>query len=133
MSPSLSFAGVAGSIISWVLFHSVIFGYHPNAKRIQPQRGICNLAIVAVMVAVWIPLLRVILGPILAKATAAGIPFDISALSMFYSLHVVAILLVVHVLFWFKMPYAPPGPPIGPEEVPPGVQVTPAGEINKGL
>lgn len=130
MNPSFSFAGVAGSIIGWVLFHSAIFGYYPNAKHIQPQRGIYNLAVVAVMVVIWIPLLRVVLGPILAKASAAGIPFDISIISMLYTLHVVAILLVAHSLFWFKMPYAPPGPPIGPEEIPPGVQECPSSEVN---
>ncbi len=133
MGPSFSFAGVAGSIIGWVLFHSVIFGYHPNAKRIQPQRGIYNLAVVAVMVVIWVPLLRIILVPILAKASAAGIPFDISIISMLYTLHVVAILLVVHILFWFKMPYAPPGPPIGPEEIPKGARISLSGEINQKL
>jgi len=119
MSPSVSFAAVAGSIIGWTLFHSIIFGYHPNAKYAQPVRGIYNLIIVAVMTAIWIPLLRCILQPVLAKATAAGLPFDISSVGVFYTLHVVAILLLVHNFFWLKAPLTPPGPPLGPEEIPP--------------
>lgn len=119
MSPTVSFAAVAGSIIGWTLYHTVIFGYHPNAKHIQPKRGIYNLIIVAVMVAIWIPLLRFILSPVLAKASAAGLPFDISMISVFYTLHVVAIILLLHNFFWLKVPLTPPSPPIGPEETPP--------------
>jgi len=74
---------------------------------------------VAVMVAIWIPVLRVILSPILVKASAAGLPFDISMISVFYTLHVVAIVLLVHNFFWLKALLTPPNPPIGPEEVPP--------------
>jgi hypothetical protein len=123
LSPSFSFGAVAGSIIGWVLFHSFVFGYHPNTKHIQPKRGIYNMIIVVIAVAIWIPLLKVILAPIAAKVVVAGVPvppFDISVLSMLYTLHVVAILAVVHSLFWFKMPFTPLGPPIGPEEIPPG-------------
>ncbi len=122
LSPSFSFGAVAGSIIGWVLFHSFIFGYHPNAKYIQPKRGIYNLIIVFIAVVIWIPLLKVILAPMVAKVIVAGVPvppFDISVLSMLFTLHVVAILAVGHSLFWFKMPCSPLGPPIGPEEIPP--------------
>lgn len=116
MSPTFSFAALGGSIIGWTLFHSVVFNYYPNAKYIQPQRGIYNLITVAILVVIWIPLLRVILSPILAKASAAGLPFDISVISVFYTLHVVAVLLLVHNFFWLKVPFEPPNPPIGPEE-----------------
>lgn len=129
MSPTMSFAAVAGSIIGWTLFHTIIFGYHPNTKYAQPKRGIYNLIIVAVMTAIWIPLLRIILSPVLAKAAAAGLPFDISTISVFYTLHVVAVLLLLHNFFWLKAPLTPPSPPIGPEEIPP-IQA-PGPEIDK--
>lgn len=124
LDPSFSFAAVGGSIIGWVLYHSFVFGYHPNAKHIQPKRGIRNMIIVIIAVIIWIPLLRLILAPIEANVAAAGVPvppFDISVLSMLYTLHTVAILIVAHTLFWFKMPFTPMAPPIGPEEVPPNL------------
>ena len=117
MSPTFSFAAIGGSIIGWTLFHSTVFNYYPNAKYIQPQRGVFNLIIVAILVVIWIPLLRVILAPIFAKASAAGLPFDISTISVFYTLHVVAVLLLIHNFFWVKVPFEPPGPPIGPDEI----------------
>lgn len=119
MSPTFSFAAIGGSIIGWALFHSAIFGYYPNAKYIQPKRGVYNLIVVVILVIIWIPLLRLILSPILANVSAAGLPFDISVIFVFYTLHLVAALLLAHNFFWLKIPFAPPGPPIGSEEVPP--------------
>jgi len=118
MSPTFSFGAIAGSIIGWTLFHSLFFGYYPNAKYPQPIRGLYNLLIVAICVVIWIPLMRLILSPILAKVVAAELPFDISAVSVFFTLHVLAIIGLAHNFFWLKMPFIPPAPPIGPEEVP---------------
>lgn len=133
-SPPFSFGAVAGSIIGWVLFHSFVFGYYPNAKHIQPKRGLNNMIIVVIAVVIWIPLLKIILAPIVANLIAAGVPvppFDISVVSMLYTLHVVAILAVMHSLFWFKMPFTPLGPPIGPEEIPPGINEISPPDIKK--
>ena len=118
MSPSFSFGALGSSIIGWTLFHSTIFGFYPNATHIQPVRGIYNLVIVAIMVIIWIPLLRIILSPILIKTAAAGLPSDISLISVLYTLHVLAILVLVHNFFWLKTPFTAPSSPIGPEEIP---------------
>lgn len=116
MSPTFSFGALGGSIIGWTLFQNAIFGFYPNVKRVQPERGIYNLIVVAIMVIIWIPLLRTILSPIMAKATAAGLPVDISLVAVLYTLHVLAILVLAHNFFWLKVPFAAPGPPPGPEE-----------------
>lgn len=128
LPPTVSANAIAGSIIGWTLFHSVIFGYYPNAKHIQPKRGIYNLIVVAILVVVWIPLLRIILSPVLANVQAAGLPFDISTVSVFYTLHVVAVILLVHNFFWLRVPFSIPSPPLGPEEIPASVPL-----VNSGL
>lgn len=119
LSPTFSFAAVAGSIIGWTLFHSVVFGFYPNAKYIQPRRGFYNIFVELVLVIIWIPLLRLILAPILAKAVEAGLPFDINAISVFFTLHVLAPVCLVHNFFWLRTPLDPPPAPLGPEQLPP--------------
>ncbi|WP_347488645.1 hypothetical protein ABDB91_15785 [Desulfoscipio sp. XC116] len=123
MSPSSSWAILGGSIIAMVLFQATAFAYFPNIKQIQPKRGIYNLIVVAAMVAIWIPLLRFIMTPVLAKANAAGVACDISNMIINLPLNLLCIILMLHSSFWFKMPYAPSGPPIGPEEIPPEGEV----------
>lgn len=119
MSPSFSWAILGGSIIAMILFQATAFEYFPNIKQIQPKRGLYNLIVVAIMVAVWIPLLWFIMMPVLAKANAAGVACDISTMIINLPLNVLSIILMLHSSFWFKMPFTPPGPPLGPEEIPP--------------
>ncbi|TCX51682.1 hypothetical protein C1I36_04950 [Dehalobacter sp. 14DCB1] len=135
LDPTFSWAAIGGGIISWSFFHSAFFGFFPNEKYIQPKRGIYNLIIVAIMVAIWIPLGRVLLAPILAKASLAGIPFDLSVMTLIYSLHLIAVLLTVHTFFLFKYPFSIPRPPIGPEEILPSgyKQVITANQENQNI
>jgi len=122
MSPTFSFGAIGASMIGWSLIHAVGFEMFPFAGYIQPKRGVLNFLLEEVLLtAVWIALLRVILAPLLTKVQAAGFGeiFDINALTAFYTLHVVAVVLLLHQFFFMRAPLSIPGPPLGPEEVPP--------------
>ncbi len=115
MSPTFSFAAVAGSIIGMQNFHGAIFGYYPFQKFTQPKRGICNFLTEIVLAFVWIALLRVLMQPIAAKVQAAGLPFDINVVSVLYTLHFIALLTLIHNFYFLRAPLPPSGPPPAPE------------------
>ncbi len=115
MSPTFSFAAVAGSIIGMQNFHGAIFGYYPFLKFKQPVRGICNFFTEIALAFVWIALLRLLMQPILAKVQAAGLPFDINVISVLYTLHFIALLTLIHNFYFLRAPLPPSGPPPAPE------------------
>jgi len=120
LSPTFSFGAIGASAIGWSLMHAVAFEMAPFAKYIQPKRGVLNFILEeVVLVAVWIVALRIILQPINAKLVATGMPFDINFLSAWFTLHVVAVILLIHQFFFMRTPLSIPAPPLGPEEVPP--------------
>ncbi|SEM11301.1 hypothetical protein SAMN04489760_104115 [Syntrophus gentianae] len=119
LSPTFSSSAIGASMIGWSLMHSVAFEMAPFAKYIQPKRGVlCFILEEIVVTAIWICLLLVILKPIAAKSAAAGLPFDIYQVSAFYTLHVVAVILLIHQFFFMRAPLSIPGPPLGPEQLP---------------
>lgn len=115
MSPTFSFAAVAGSIIGMQNFHGAIFGYYPFLKFKQPLRGICNFFTEIALALVWIALLRVLMQPIVVKVQAAGLPFDINVVSVLYTLHFIALLTLIHNFYFLRAPLPPSGPPPSPE------------------
>lgn len=133
ISPTFSFGAVGASMIGWSLMHSVAFEMNPFAKFIQPKRGFLNFLLEEIVItAVWIVLLRIILMPIMprfiAGQKALGMPpgaMDINMLSAFFTLHVVAVVLLIHQFFFMRTPLSIPGPPLGPEELPPGMPPAP--------
>src|SRR3954469_14248508 len=115
---SASFSqAIGGSLVGWTLFYSTLLAYYPFTKYTQPKRGIYSLIGIAVLVLMWIPLLHWILSPVYEKSHAAGIPFDLATLTIFYTLHIIPVLALVHNFFWSRIPFQPAGAPIGPEEV----------------
>jgi len=44
---------------------------------------------------------------------------DINLVTAFFTLHVTAIVLLIHNFFYMRVPLSIPGPPLGPEEIPP--------------
>lgn len=115
MSPTFSFAAVAGSIIGMQNFHGAIFGYYPFLKFKQPVRGICNFFTEIVLAGIWIGLMRMLMPPIVAKVQAAGLPFDINVVSVLYTLHFIALLTLIHNFYFLRAPLPPSGPPPAPE------------------
>jgi len=125
VSPTFSFGAVGASMIGWSLMHAVAFEMFPFAKHIQPKRGFLNFLLEEIILtAAWIVLLRIILTPVYArmvelKFAAPEGPFDINMLSAFFTLHVAAVILLMHQFFFMRAPWSIPGPPLGPEERPP--------------
>lgn len=115
MSPTLSFAGIAGSIIGMQNFHGAIFGYYPFAKYRQPVRGMANFATEIVLAFAWTALNRVLMAPIVAKVQAAGLPFDVNVVTVLYTLHLIALFTLMHNFFFLRAPFPPSGPPPAPE------------------
>ncbi len=119
ISPTFSFGAIGASAIGWSLMHAVAFEMTPFVKYIQPKRGVLNFILEQiVLVAVWIVALRIILVPINAKLAATGMPFDINHMTAWFTLHVVAVILLIHQFFFMRTPLSIPAPPLGPEEVP---------------
>lgn len=127
ISPTFSFGAVGASMIGWSLMHAVAFEMMPFAKYVQPKRGFYNFILEEiVLTAAWILFLRIILPPIWTRFQSAmdalGLPpgaFDINMLSAFFTLHVTAVFLLIHQFFFMRAPLSIPGPPLGPEELPP--------------
>lgn len=126
ISPTFSFGAIGASMIGWSLMHAVAFQMYPFAQYVQPKRGIYNFVLEEiVLTAVWIVILRIILPPIWTRFQAGmnelGLPpnaFDINMLSAFFTLHVTAVVLLIHELFFARVPLSAPSPPLGPEELP---------------
>ena len=125
VSPTFSFGAVGASMIGWSLMHAIAFEMFPFAKYIQPKRGVLNFLLEEVAAtAVWIGLLRLILIPIYGRMIDAGLaapdgPFDMYQLMAFFTLHVTAVMLLIHQFFLMRAPLSIPAPPLGPEELPP--------------
>ena len=115
MSPTFSFAALAGSVIGMQNFHGAIFGYYPFLKFKQPKRGLCNFAAEIALALIWIALLRLLMQPIVAKVRAAGLPFDINVVSVLYTLHFIALLTLIHNFYFLRAPLPPSGPPPAPQ------------------
>lgn len=118
--PTFWFGGVAASMIGWSLMHSVAFEMYPFAVNVQPKRGVQNFILEQiVLAAAWIGITRLILQPMVPKVQATGLPIDINLLNAFYTLHVTAIVLLVHQFFFMRVPLSIPGPPLAPDQAAP--------------
>ena len=105
---------------------SVAFEFFPFANVKQPMRGLGIFALWQVVVPIlWILLLRYGIGPALMhhinKAfTGDGTqgPADINLVTAWFTLHNLAIWVLIHNFFFMRAPWSIPGPPLGPEECP---------------
>jgi len=117
-----SASAVGATMISFTLYHAIGFELRPFSTRfVQPTRGVLNFVVEEVVCTViWVYLCRGILAPLADRLLDAGPPysfFNVNHLTAWYSLHVVAPLLIVHENFFARFPMAPAGPPIGPFEL----------------
>jgi hypothetical protein len=121
-STTFTWAAIGATLIGWSLMSSLAFEFYPFAKMKQPARGIGLFVVYQLIVPViWIVLLRWVLGPpILNHINDAlgGPAMDINQITAFFTLHVLAIFLLIHNFFFMRVPWSIPGPPLGPEEVP---------------
>jgi hypothetical protein len=88
----------------------------------QPQRGMNSFVLSQVIMPfVWIWICRTILQPIYDLMVDAnpmyGSLFTVHTMIPWYSLHVVAPLLLIHHTFFMRWPLPPAGPPLGPTDI----------------
>lgn len=111
MSPSLSFAAIASSIIFWSLVYSWHMQFWGITKLTFFQRAIAAFIVLCVVVTVWIFLMKLILAPAANALAAAKLPADINALIIYVNLCIVGPALIAHNAFWLRWPLTLPTPP----------------------
>jgi hypothetical protein len=111
MSPTFSFAAIASSIIFWCLIYSWHLQFWGITKYTHFQRAISAFVVVCVLIAVWIVLLRQVLGPAARVLAAEQLPADINILIIYVNLCIVAPGLLLHNAFWLRWPLTLPTPP----------------------
>jgi hypothetical protein len=111
VSPSFSFGAVASSIIFW----SLVYGWHLQfwgiTKHTGGTRAIMAMIIIFVIVAIWIGICRIILGPVADSVAAMKLPADINILTIYLNLCIVGPALIAHNAFWLRWPLTMPNPP----------------------
>ncbi|MBW2038168.1 MAG: hypothetical protein JRI46_01005 [Deltaproteobacteria bacterium] len=111
LSLTFSFAAIGSSLIFWPLVHSWHLGFWGVAKYTQPKRGIYGFILQCVIIAVWIFILRAILGPIAGTAAELKLPADVNIFIIYLNLCIVAPALIAHNAFWLRWPLTLPTPP----------------------
>jgi hypothetical protein len=111
ISPTFSFGAVASSIIFWSLVYSWHFQFWGITKLTGAARAITAFIIVIVLVAIWIAVCNVILGPYAADVAAAKLPADVNILIIYLNLCIVGPALIAHNAFWLRWPLTLPNPP----------------------
>mmetsp|Transcript_16796 Transcript_16796/g.46136 ORF Transcript_16796/g.46136 Transcript_16796/m.46136 type:complete len:452 (+) Transcript_16796:237-1592(+) len=113
---------VGASQISCSLYHTIAFDFWPFHRMAQPKRGFYAFCFSQVVLPFfWSFLCRIILQPIYDLMVEAnpiyGAIFTLNTMIPWFSLHVVAPLLLVHHSFFMRWPLPPAGPPLGPADV----------------
>jgi hypothetical protein len=111
ISPTFSFAAVASSIIFWSLIYSWHLQFWGVTKYTHSQRAVSAFVVVCILVAVWVVVLRVILGPAGEALAAAKLPADVNILIIYLNLCIVAPALIIHNAFWLRWALTLPTPP----------------------
>lgn len=111
MSPTFSFAALCAPLIFWSYVHSWHLQFLGVSKFTGMQRAIMAFLVECVLVAVWIVVLNIGLGPLAAEVAAKKLPADINLLMIFHSLCIALPLLIAHNAFWLRWPLTLPMPP----------------------
>ena len=118
ISPSFSFGAVASSMILWALVYGWHFQFWGITKLTGGSRAIAAFVVQCVIVAIWIGILNVVLGPaadnLAAALKTAGLPptaADINILIIYLNLCIVGPALIAHNAFWLRWPLTLPTPP----------------------
>ena len=111
ISPTFSFAAVGSSLIFWPLVHSWHLQFWGVTKYTFAKRAFAAFIIQCVLIAIWIIVLRLILGPAAEAIAAAKLPADINILIIYLNLCIVAPALIAHNAFWLRWPLTLPNPP----------------------
>ena len=111
MSPTFSFAAVASSIIFWSLVYSWHLQFWGITKYTFFKRAISAFIIQCIIIAIWILILKLVLGPAANAIAAAKLPADENILIIYFNLCIVGPALIAHNAFWLRWPLTLPAPP----------------------
>jgi hypothetical protein len=111
LGPSFSFAAVGSSLIFWPLIHSWHLQFWGVTKYTFSKRAISAFILQCIIIAVWIIIIRLILGPAASAIAAAKLPADVNILIIYLNLCILAPALIAHNAFWLRWPLTLPNPP----------------------
>ena len=111
MSPSFSFGAVASSLILWALVYGWHWQFWGITKLTGGSRAIAAFIVQCVIVAIWIGICNVILGPAADSLAAMKLPADINILIIYLNLCILGPALIAHNAFWLRWPLTLPNPP----------------------
>jgi len=111
LSPTFSFAAVGSSLIFWPLVHCWHLQFWGVTKYTFSKRAISAFILQCIIIAIWIIILTLILGPKASAIAAAKLPADVNILIIYLNLCIVGPALIAHNAFWLRWPLTLPNPP----------------------
>jgi len=113
---------IGASQISWSLYHTIAFDFWPYHGMVQPKRGFYAFMLSQIVAPFfWIFFCQITLQPIYDLMVEAnpmyGAIFTVYTMIPWFSLHVVAPILLIHHTFFMRWPLPPGGPPLGPMDL----------------
>jgi hypothetical protein len=111
MSPTFSFAALGSSLIFWSLAYCWHFQFWGVTKYTHFKRAISAFIVQCIIIAIWIIIMRPILGSAAEAIAAAKLPADVNILIIYVNLCIVGPALIAHNAFWLRWPLTLPNPP----------------------
>jgi hypothetical protein len=110
LSPTFSFAALGSSLILWSMVHSWHFQFWGVTKYTRFKRAVLAFIIQIIIIAVWIIIMRLILGPAAKAIEEAKLPADVNFLIIYVNLCIVGPALIAHNAYWLRWPLTLPTP-----------------------
>ena len=111
LSPTFSFAAVGSSLIFWPLVHSWQLQFWGVTHYTNWKRAVWAFILECHIIAAWIIIMRLILGPAAKAIEEAKLPADVNFLIIYVNLCVVGPALIAHNAYWLRWPLTLPTPP----------------------
>ncbi len=111
MSPTFSFGAVASSLIFWSLVYGWHFQFWGITKLTGGARAVAAFVVQAVIIAIWIVIMKAVLGPAADRIAALKLPADVNILIIYFNLCILGPALISHNAFWLRWPLTMPNPP----------------------
>jgi hypothetical protein len=111
LSPTFSFAAVGSSLILWSLVYGWHFQFWGITHLTGGSRAIAAFVVQCVLIAIWIVILKAILGPYAEMVASLKLPADVNILIIYVNLCIAGPILIAHNAFWLRWPLTLPTPP----------------------
>jgi hypothetical protein len=111
LSPTFSFAAAGSSLIFWSLVYCWHLQFWGVTKFTFFKRALSAFIVQVIIIAIWILIIRAILGPAGKAVLDAKLPADVNILIIYLNLCIVGPALIAHNAFWLRWPLTLPNPP----------------------